>query len=311
MRLGARKILKILKTLLLGTLIIGWPSSRVYASEMVELGAPQNDGIIKVDATVLGMSARAELRIKKGMDPKVKAAMITQLFNGGGILVVNPPNSSVIEAPGETGTIRVISDESNENIKLTRDVGDPKGLVGLIGFAGVLSGTDSDGSVSIFQASLGFDGLLAESSVSFTDLPVPSLDGLLEELFEQLVADLPTSLQPSLALDLGDHLITVNFPSGQTNYFVQSNVTDISVSSSLALTPVPGPSSLLLSCAGLFAMAGCHVWSKRSRRIGCSASPRCRGTDGIRSFRDGRVPLAVEIERHASGLHRRTSLDGA
>lgn len=287
MRPGARKILKILETLLLGTLTIGWPSSRVYASEMVELGAPQNDGIIKVDATVLGMSARTELRVKKGMDPKVKAAMITQLFNGGGILVVNPPNSSVIEAPGETGTIRVISDESNENIKLTRDVGDPKGLVGVIGFAGVLSGTDSDGSVSMFQAALGFDGLLAESNVSFIDLPVPSLDGLLEDLFEQLVDDLPTSLQPSLALNLSDHLITVNFPSGQTNYFVQSNVTDISVSSSLALAPVPGPSSLLLSCAGLFAMAGCHVWSKRSRRTGGSASPRRRGTDGSRSFRDG------------------------
>jgi hypothetical protein len=160
--------------------------------------------------------------------------------------------AGVVDVPGRT--ISVSSDQTNEgllSVNASWDDGyDP--FLGLIGYEGPLSGVDSSGGLSTFSASFGFFGLTDSATVFYSAGLTPA--GLASEMYSQLLAGLPSSLQPDLSLS-GDE-IAFSFPLGQSAYFVQSTSTDTGVGLTGGTATAPEPSSLALLGSGFLGVGG-------------------------------------------------------
>ncbi len=124
----------------------------------------------------------------------------------------------------------------------------------------VLAGIDQDGLESQFQASLGFDGIFADASFNFSDLSGNTIDALLTDTYNNLLADLPISYQPNLSLDLGNDAIDFMFPSTASEGFVENFTSDINAFSTASLS-VPEPSMW-----GLFAVGAAGFGFIRKNR---------------------------------------------
>src|SRR4051812_38451152 len=96
----------------------------------------------------------------------------------------------------------------------------PRAQFGAVSFVGTISGHNDHGTPSVFQASIGFTGLTASVDLSVADLASPTINSLLTAVYNQFLAQLPSSLQSELSLDLAHELIGLNFPADHSNYFV-------------------------------------------------------------------------------------------
>jgi hypothetical protein len=138
------------------------------------------------------------------------------------------------------------------------------GLFATVGFSGSLSGVDDDGQPSVFHAALGFDGLNIEADLTFGELSNPSVGGLLTDIYDAFLAELPIDLRPNLSLDLAGALVSFQFPSSQTGYFVETFASDRSLSAELelAISAIPEPASLTLLLFGILSLtiAGKPDW---------------------------------------------------
>jgi hypothetical protein len=135
-----------------------------------------------------------------------------------------------------------------------------------------LSGLAASGLEAVYQASLGFGGLVADADLSFAMLSGPTIEGLITDIFAQLRSDLPDPLKPNLRLDLSAQLIEFLFPPNTTDAFVSNFTTDLETTSALALavTTVPEPHSTWLIGLGAVAML-CRL---RSIRLRADSRPR-------------------------------------
>lgn len=113
----------------------------------------------------------------------------------------------------------------------------------------VLAGIDQDGLESQFQAALGFDGIFADASFNFSELSGDTIDALLTDAYNNLLADLPTTYQPNLSLDLPNSLIAFIFPNTASEGFVENFTSDVNAYSTGSLS-VPEPSMLGLLAVG-------------------------------------------------------------
>lgn len=123
-----------------------------------------------------------------------------------------------------------------------------------------LAGIDQDGLESQFQASLGFDGIFAEAVFNFSDLSGNTIDALLADTYNNLLADLPIIYQPNLSLDLGNDAIDFMFPSTASEGFVENFTSDVNAFSTASLS-VPEPSMW-----GLFAVGAAGFGFIRKNR---------------------------------------------
>lgn len=124
----------------------------------------------------------------------------------------------------------------------------------------VLAGVDQNGLESQFQASLGFDGIFADAIFNFSDLSGNTIDALLTDTYNNLLADLPITYQPNLSLDLANDAIDFMFPSTASEGFVENFTSDVNAFSTASLS-VPEPSMW-----GLFAVGAAGFGFIRKNR---------------------------------------------
>ena len=142
-----------------------------------------------------------------------------------------------------------------------------------IDYFGTLSGQDLNGMESTYEAELGFtlliDGgalpVFSSGSLSFSQLPGPSIDDLLLTMFTDLRADLPASLQPLLSLNLAAQAIVFSYPSNTVDLSLRNFSSDLTTDPSMALNEVPEPSTLMLLATGL-GMSACRFRRRVSGR---------------------------------------------
>jgi len=160
---------------------------------------------------------------------------------------LDPADNTKVNITGRSVNIAKLEDPTGEETKEGVDHG---GFKLILDFHGSPSGTE-DGtpllpSESLFRGSFGFDGLLADFSFNFSELSSPTLAGILTDAYNELRSDLPLSFQPRLSLDLANEQIVFISPLGETNYFVSTYTTDITVVSTTEISGVPEPSGLIL-----------------------------------------------------------------
>ena len=128
----------------------------------------------------------------------------------------------------------------------------------------VLAGTSLDGFESQFQSSLGFDGIVADASFSFSGLNGNTIEALLTATYNSLLADLPADYWSSLSLDLTNEAINFVFPDSASNLFVDNFTSDANGYATLSLnTVIPEPATWSLC---LLWAAGLAFADRRSRR---------------------------------------------
>ena len=123
-------------------------------------------------------------------------------------------------------------------------------LIGEIRYLDDPSGIDDVGGESIFNISFGYDGLLVDSNLSFSDFGGGGVNDLLNAAYNELAADLPDNLLTHLDLNLDTSVITFIFPALQSNYFISESTTDTIVLSEAGLRFIPEPDALSLMLLG-------------------------------------------------------------
>jgi hypothetical protein len=124
------------------------------------------------------------------------------------------------------------------------------------------AGIDWDGLESQFQASLGFDDVLVDVSLNFSDLSGNTINDLLTDIYNGLLAGLPVAYAPNLSLDLSNGAIMFMFPIGVSQGFVENFTSDVNVLSGLSLEVLPEPSMLSLLAISAVGFG----YMRRSRR---------------------------------------------
>ena len=119
-----------------------------------------------------------------------------------------------------------------------------------------LTGIDQNGSESKFYTAIGFDGILADATFNFSDLSGNTIDALLVDTYNSLLADLPIAYQSGLSIDLSNDLISFLFPTSTSEGFVETFTSDVNTFSTASLETVPEPSTMLLLCLGLVRLVG-------------------------------------------------------
>lgn len=234
----------------------------------LKVGDPTKDGDVELKVTIPGIDQIDNkpliVKILAADTAEGKAFKIRDAIKAK---YGNEPVASVLEATPTTitvsykrqpGTVAKISDATSEDLRASLDSLPSRGksLDGVLSYEGSLSGIDANGNIATYLASFGFDGLNASAELSFDTLSAPTIDGLLTDLFGQLLADLPIDFKSDLSLDLASRQIVFAFLLDRTNYFVENSTTDTDLQrlGGLLMT-VPQPPSLLmfgLSVVGFF-----------------------------------------------------------
>jgi hypothetical protein len=125
-----------------------------------------------------------------------------------------------------------------------------------------LSGLDGFDNEAIYTAGVGFtDPVVGDINVSssflFSDLLDQTIDGVLNQIFDDLSSEL-TSLAPSIVdnlnLDIASREIDFLYPSIASDGFVEIGTTDTELVGTLSLTSIPEPSTVMLLVSGAFCL---------------------------------------------------------
>lgn len=231
--------------------------------------------------SMLAPSAYAETTITVG-DPdsdggKVRWEVTANNGNKVGIIITVPANTTAngkarllelaliakgfnVERDGAAVKIKnskkaeKFLDETHEKDKIA-GITPKAGTIDFHLFAGsVLTGIDQDGLESQFQATLGFDGILADAFFNFGDLSGNTIDDLLTDTYNSLLTDLPIAYQSNLSLDLSNDIIGFIFPTSATIGFVENFTSDINAYTTESLATVPEPPILSLLSIGTISL---------------------------------------------------------
>jgi hypothetical protein len=184
----------------------------------------------------------------------------------GGSASRNTTNTNHPEEVSTGGTIALVASTSGETDKTFSLGPSGPGSYVAIGFGGGLTGTVlGDGATATYDTAFGYDGLLAQSSISYDNLFNKTLDGLLTATYDNLLAELPVSFQNNLNLDLATETIRFDLPSTANNPFVVGDSLDQGVFySERVVTTAPEPSSIALVTIGAFwAMVAARLRRRR------------------------------------------------
>jgi hypothetical protein len=163
-----------------------------------------------------------------------------------------------VQIPAAKSTLAFGADKTGENGQGAASVTIPDNTQVIIGHLGALSGVDDLGDISSFTASLGYDGLTTDTaSFFYNQLATPTVDDLVTQTYDELLAGLPPTLQSDLTLNLPGDQIVFDVPNGSTNVFMTNTTTDTGVELNGGLSPLvlPEPGSMLLVGTGLLALA--------------------------------------------------------
>ena len=95
--------------------------------------------------------------------------------------------------------------------------------------------------MATYTAALGFDGVNAASTLTFSSLSSPTIAGLLTDTFNSLDSQLPPSLQQNLTLDLAHNSILFAYPTTAANPYVVGGTTDFGAGSKSGLRACDSP----------------------------------------------------------------------
>jgi hypothetical protein len=131
-------------------------------------------------------------------------------------------------------------------------------IIGFDTFAanGLLAGIDQNGLESVFASTIWFDGTTISSSFNYTDLTSSTIDGLLTDIFNDFMFDLPSTLRTNLFLDLDANEIKYETQSFGSEIFVKNYTSDINSYATLGLinTLIPEPPMLVIFISGLIGL---------------------------------------------------------
>jgi hypothetical protein len=144
-----------------------------------------------------------------------------------------------------------------------------------------LGGLDPNGGEATYTAGFSFTDSIAglvslTSTLSFSQLSNPTLDGLLTAQFNAMQGQLSAygpAFAGFLSLDLAKSSIDLRFPSTVLDGSVTTDSKDISIFETQSIASAPEPSGVVLVTAGL---AGLGWWRRRTR-LSCRGFERCAG----------------------------------
>lgn len=196
----------------------------------------------------------------------IVSAEINRIFNNQTFSRVNPGGGLLhptIEVDSSITTFRYAWDGTGERHRFTKHADNSNTqtnketmiAVDYHLFDGVmLDGVDQNGQESIFQASFGFDNVVADASFRFGDLSGNTIDALLIDTYHAFLADLPSMYQGNLSLDLLNDEINFVFPDWSAAGFVETFTSDTNAYASMSMgtNTIPEPSLIhLLSIAAI------------------------------------------------------------
>jgi hypothetical protein len=200
-------------------------------------------------------------------NPRDKAIMIQSALRVAGIPGVEslPPGGTEVKID----SFRVTGVKFKENRSHEPEtIKNPLSVqFATVGFNGNLNGRDDAGDPSIFQAAVGSSGISLAANLAFDTLSSPTLDGLLTDIFDTFLSELPLPLQPNLSLDLTQDLISFQFPMGQSDFVVENFSSDQTLNTVAGLAEVTEPPTATLLVVGILALitfkCGGVEWRKR------------------------------------------------
>ena len=242
---------------------------------MVTTGTPTAGGVLMLNVNDGVGDTGVNANILATDSDVIKAGKVQQALIAAGFLALRAAGSNVVTVAGTV--ITLVADPTLEpitvawvNVPTETSFAGP--VSGTIDFEGTVSATNPSGSESSFQAALGYSGgVLASSSILYSSLSSPTLAGVLTDTYNQLLAQLPSSLQPDLSLDLAHDAIKFLFPVSYSEPYVSVGTTSIGTLTSLDLqVAVPEPATLPM--AGAAALLGLGYRWHRHQRVALNSS---------------------------------------
>ena len=236
------------KILFLSMILLGFYSTKTFAQTSITAGQPKKSGIDTYTITGNNNKVIAVPVVVPGPPAKAtdKARAIKEALDGLGI--PSTRNGATVHIPSAKSA--VLDKGSNKSMQgggVSRPGKAIKNTKLQLDFHEGISGVDFDGFESIFQSSFGSSGFFADSELTFGMLSGITISDLLTDTFNELLLDLPQSLQPNLSLDLDNELITFLITDDVDDAFVMNNSTDTmtEITFGLISPSVPEPSSIL------------------------------------------------------------------
>lgn len=230
-----------------------------FADTTITVGNPDRDGgKVKWEVTSSGgTKVEIVIAVPAGTTAPGKAKLLEDALKATGFIVTR--DNTVVKIKNAKKAEKLL-DETHEKDKITGLTPKTGTLDFHLSTDSVLAGVDQDGLESQFQASLGFDGIFADAIFNFSDLSGNTIDALLTDTYNNLLADLPITYQPNLSLDLANDAIDFMFPSTASEGFVENFTSDVNAFSTASLA-VPEPSMW-----GLFAVGAAGFGFIRKNR---------------------------------------------
>lgn len=245
--------------------IIGMFTFSASAEGIIEItpGTPLRDGTSTWTIYLQGQAVDIQIQVKKTDTAEDKARKIAialdNLHRQRGLpsmldgTVTNPNGTITISLTSNVQRVLRHSDTTGERDTIVASASPQKGTFDIHLITGsVLAGVDQDGLESQFQASFGFNGIMANANFNFSDLSGNTIDALLTDTYNSLLSDLPATYRSMLSINLSSSEINFEFPFDAINGFVENMATDINTSASLGLAlEIPEPSTPILLATGL------------------------------------------------------------
>jgi hypothetical protein len=251
------------KIVLLFAVLLLSPGTAHGDAFTIPVGAPKNTSVnddLQVLVEPLNGGAALPVIVHvpvTSTDPRVKADAMQSAMRGAGIPGLVPLPLGGTDVKIDSNRVRGVKFVDNnshepESIKKTLGI-----QFSMVGFNGILNGTDDNGNPSIFQAAIGSAGISLDANLAFDTLSSPTVDGLLTDVFNTFLSELPLPLRPDLALDLTQDLITFQYPDGESDFFVENFSSDRTLNTVAGMV-VAEPPTVLMLFFGVLALAACR-----------------------------------------------------
>lgn len=245
---------KLIAGLLLSALLSAVAAHPAFAAAVnITVGKPSNTGTSTWNFVINGVVRTVTINVLGTDSAEQKADKLYAAMRDKGM--IGTRDGATVETFNVSTALRLQDNTLETDLFLIQR---PK--VAVVDFhtfsPGVLAGTDQNGGESQFQSSFGFNGIVADSNLLFSELSGNTIDDLLADTYNSFLADLPANVLSNLVLDLANDEITFAFPDLATNGFVQNFTSDTNAYASQGLTgTIPEPSTLSLALLALLTVS--------------------------------------------------------